>query len=198
MHLRKILSIIRFGLLFVNYIICIVACSNTYILKDISAGVLIGIGVLLMCSSVVILHRYVNINVMYNIIYASLALILVLDKNNRLSDVPKFIFLITVLLVAIFCWYLHVYESKIQRITSKGGDSGEIEDAYKKQVMYLLLVLALAWVLLVVIYYALCGVSAKVITYLYSINAIFSIPAMIGFLLVMLISIFVFVVYMLV
>lgn len=196
--MRKILSIIRFGLLFVNYIICILASSNTYILKDISVGVLIGTGVLLMGISVVILRRYININVMYNIIYAVLALILVLDKNNKLSDVSMFTFLITVVLVAIFCWYLHLYESKVQRITSKGGDAGEIEDAYKKQVGYLLLVLASAWVLLVVIYYALWGVSAKVITYLYSINAIFSIPAMIGFLLVMLISIFVFVVYMLV
>ena len=61
-----------------------------------------------------------------------------------------------------------------------------------------MLVLGISHVVLMMIYYVVAGVSAKVITYLFSINVFFSIPAIVGFMLIMLISIFVFVVYMLV
>lgn len=183
-------------MLFVNYIICVVACKDSSMVKEIGVIALIGASMLLLCGSIVLLYKCINVNVMYNGIYVVLMLLMIYDKNIRLSDASVFSILMMVVLIAIFCWYLYVYESKIQRILSKGGEVGEVEDAYKKQVLNLLFVLLIAGILLMIVYHIVENVSARIITYTYSSNAIFSIPAIAGFVLVMLISVFVFVVYM--
>ena len=166
--MKNIISILRLVLLFVNYIICTVVCRNVGMLKETSVVVLIGGSMLLLCGSVILLYRCININVMYNGIYATLMLILICNKNVRLSELSTFALLITVVLIAIFCWYLHIYECKIQKVISKGGDVNEIEDVYKKQILNLMLVLGIAHAVLMMIYYVVDEVSAKVITYLFS------------------------------
>ena len=120
MLLKNIISILRLVLLFVNYIICTVVCRNVGMLKETSVVVLIGGSMLLLCGSVILLYICININVMYNGIYATLMLILICNKNVRLSELSTFALLITVVLIAIFCWYLHIYECKIQKVISKG------------------------------------------------------------------------------
>lgn len=194
----NILNISKLGLLFINYIICIVTCRSIGILQNVSGVVLVGLSVGLLCASVVLSYRYINVNVMYNAIYAIIILMLVCSKSIKISDMMLFALCTTVVIIAIFCWYLDVYVSKMKKIVTKGGSVNEVEGVYKKQVLNLLVVMTLAWAVLMVLYYILQGISAKVITYLYSINTIFSIPAVIGFVIIMLISIFVFVVYMLV
>lgn len=186
----SMIRILKLGLLFINYIICLVGCRNTILLKYVSVWGMALASVIVLCGSVVLSNKYVN--VVYNGIYVLLMLILICDKNVPLSEVTIFTILVTIVIIAIFCWYLHIYENKILKIVSKGGDVTQISYSYKKQVISLAAVAVISWVALMIVHYALENVSAKFITYLYGMNVIFSIPAMIGFILTMAISIFVF------
>ncbi|MBP5426297.1 MAG: hypothetical protein J6Y29_00110 [Clostridiales bacterium] len=188
----KIIRILRVVLLIINLLICSTVAN---ILGYISLGIAVVLGVTLVFASVVLTCFNLNINIPYNVMYAVLFLFIMYNNSLNISEMGMFISMSLVILIACFCWYLKLYEEKICKLVEKGGEEVEIRNIYTKQIFSLFLAETFAEFALVFIYYIVQNISARFIAYLYSINAIFSIPAIAGFLLIILISIFILVMY---
>lgn len=198
----KKLRNLRLVLLFLNYLICLYALNIFGFFDGIQIDdiyktlVIVAVSVLIALSGLILTYFRKNCNIIYSVTYTLMLLPLIvysIDIKKMYSDLLLFCILLAVAMITIFCWYLYIWENKIHKVLEKGASQHEIQKCYSKYLIMYTCFMLIVSSLVVGLYIAIRRVSSEVIMYLYHRDTIFSIPAICGFVGIVLICIFLFV-----
>lgn len=196
--LKKI-RMLRLSISFVNYLICLYGLYVFDFFSAIKIPNFIKIIIVLVVSVVVLLFELAitylrkNSNVLFNIIYTIALLVILFEKqvDNSHSDFLLLGIVFVIMFIAIFLHYLRIFEIRIDKIQKKGAREDEIKEAYSKYMKILVGVIGIMLVATILISFLVWNIASYFIMYLYSIHVVFSIPAVIGLILISLIGVFV-------
>ena len=198
----KRLRNLRLTLLFVNYLICMYALGifgffdGMQIEGIYKTLVVVAVSVLIALSGLILTYFGKNCNIIYCVTYILMIVPLFIyniDLKQAYSDYLLFCILLVVIMITIFCWYLYLWEKKIERVLEKGASESDIQKCYSKYLtMYTGFIIIVASCI-VGLYAYIQDLSSRFVMYLYYIGAIFSVPAILGLVGIVLVCIFLFV-----
>ena len=197
--LKKIRNL-RLVISFVNYLICLYGLYVFDFFSAVKISSFAKVMIVLVFSFVVLLFGIAltylkkNSNVLYDGIYTIAFFIIIFDKfyTKRIhSDFTLFAILFIVIFTAIYSHYLNIFEKKIKKIQDKDASEIEIYEVYSKYMKILAIFIFVVSISFILLSLAIYTISSRFVMYLYSIDMIFSIPAVIGLILTSIIGVFV-------
>ena len=191
----KLIRNIRLAISYLGYLVALYMLNTFGIIKQIelstdNAMLVIIVGsVLLFLMTLIVTYFGKNSNYIYYTFYSIMTAAVVFSGNIK-SEFLFFEIAGLILMIAIFCQYLYMVEYKVENVLYKNAEPEELKKCYKKYLLILLGFLAAVYGIIVLGYKLIQTLSAILIVYFYKKNTFFSLPAIAGFVAIVLICTF--------